>query len=65
MTPSLFAPLNNPKIVDEYTFCQYQDYNTAHNTLVNHWNTWITFSDFQAIKNAGYLSISVIWTFNV
>jgi glucan 1,3-beta-glucosidase len=53
MTPSLFVPLNDDRIVDEYTFGQYQDYDTAHAALVNHWDTWITLSDFQAIKDAG------------
>lgn len=52
ITPSLFDGTDG-RIVDEYTFCQYQDYNTAHSKLVNHWNTWITYNDFVNIKNAG------------
>ncbi|CAG7853839.1 Glucan 1,3-beta-glucosidase 2; AltName: Full=Exo-1,3-beta-glucanase 2; Flags: Precursor [Serendipita indica DSM 11827] len=53
ITPSLFEGTGNNGIVDEWTFCQYQDYNTAHSKLVNHWNTWITYNDFVAIKAAG------------
>lgn len=52
ITPSLFDNKDG-RIVDEYTFCQYQDYNTAHSQLVNHWDTWITYDDFVNIKNAG------------
>ncbi|KIM31818.1 glycoside hydrolase family 5 protein [Serendipita vermifera MAFF 305830] len=53
MTPTLFTTPNDVRIVDEYTFCQYQDYDVAHAALVNHWNTWITYDDFVKIKNAG------------
>jgi glucan 1,3-beta-glucosidase len=60
MTPSLFVPLNDDRIVDEYTFGQYQDYETAHAALVNHWDTWITLSDFQAIKDAGSVTFSML-----
>lgn len=55
MTPSLFNSLDDPRIVDEYTFGQYRDYNVAHAKLVNHWDTWITYTDFVNIKNAGYV----------
>jgi glucan 1,3-beta-glucosidase len=40
ITPSLFDNTGNPNIVDEWTFCQLQDRNTAQNTLTQHWNTW-------------------------
>lgn len=53
ITPSLFDATGDDRIVDEYTFGQYQDYNTAHAALVNHWDTWITYQDFVNIKNAG------------
>ncbi|KAH9973186.1 glycoside hydrolase family 5 protein [Lactifluus volemus] len=42
ITPSLFDNTNDSRIVDEWTFGQYQDYAVARETLVNHWNTWIT-----------------------
>jgi aryl-phospho-beta-D-glucosidase BglC (GH1 family) len=38
--------------VDEWTFGQYQDYNTAQTALVNHWNSWITEDDFAQIAGA-------------
>ncbi|KAG8816780.1 exo-1,3-beta-glucanase [Serendipita sp. 400] len=53
ITPSLFDSTGNPAVIDEWTFSQYQDYNTAHTKLVNHWNTFITYNDLAAIKAAG------------
>lgn len=53
ITPSLFDNTGNPNIVDEWTFGQFQDQKTALNTLKNHWDTWITESDFAAIAAAG------------
>lgn len=55
ITPSLFDNTGDSRIVDEWTFGQYQNYNTALNTLQNHWNTWITEADFIAIAAAGYM----------
>ena len=53
ITPSLFDDTGNPAIVDEWTFTQYQDRNTAQATLVNHWDTWITEADLKSIAGAG------------
>ena len=53
ITPSLFDNTGNPNIVDEWTFSQLQNRTTAQNALQNHWNTWITESDFAAIAAAG------------
>jgi glucan 1,3-beta-glucosidase len=53
ITPSLFDNTNNTNIVDEWTFGQFQSYDVAYKTLVNHWNTWITEDDFKAIAEAG------------
>ena len=53
ITPSIFDNTGDSRIVDEYTFGQYQDHNTAFNALKNHWDTWITESDFAAIAAAG------------
>jgi aryl-phospho-beta-D-glucosidase BglC (GH1 family) len=53
ITPSLFDNTSNPDVVDEWTFGQYQDHAVALETLTNHWNTWITETDFQAIAAAG------------
>ena len=49
ITPSLFDATGNDGIVDEWTFCQYQDRSTAQAALQNHWNTWITEDDFAQI----------------
>lgn len=49
----MFNDTNNDGIVDEYTYGQYQDYDTALSVLENHWDTWITEDDFAAIAKAG------------
>jgi len=51
----LFENTGNPAIVDEWTFGQYQDPNVARAKLTEHWDTWITESDFSAIAAAGYV----------
>ncbi|KAF8808109.1 exo-1,3-beta-glucanase [Phlegmacium glaucopus] len=68
ITPSLFDNTGNPNIVDEFTFGQFQDRTTALNTLENHWNTWITESDFAAIAAAGLNHVRLpigYWAFDV
>ncbi|KDQ63245.1 glycoside hydrolase family 5 protein [Jaapia argillacea MUCL 33604] len=68
ITPSLFDNTGNDAIVDEWTFGQYQDYNTAYSALVNHWNTWITEADFAAIAAAGLNHVRLpigYWAFDV
>jgi len=58
ITPSLFDGTGNTGIVDEWTFGQFQDRTTALNKLQNHWNTWITESDFAAIAAAGCVLVT-------
>ncbi|KAF9262542.1 exo-1,3-beta-glucanase [Marasmius fiardii PR-910] len=53
ITPSLFDNTGDDRIVDEWTFGQFQDHNTALNVLTQHWDTFITESDFAAIAAAG------------
>ncbi|KAF7799222.1 hypothetical protein EIP86_010454 [Pleurotus ostreatoroseus] len=68
ITPSLFDNTGNPNIVDEWTFGQLQNRNTALNTLTQHWNTWITESDFAAIAAAGLNHVRIpigYWAFEV
>ncbi|KAI9511875.1 glycoside hydrolase family 5 protein [Russula earlei] len=68
ITPSLFENTGNSAIVDEWTFGQYQDYNVAQAALLNHWNTWITEGDFQAIAGAGLNHVRIpigYWAYNV
>ncbi|KAG2368843.1 glycoside hydrolase family 5 protein [Suillus spraguei] len=68
ITPSIFENTNNVNIVDEWTFGEYQDHNTAQTALQNHWNTWITESDFKAIAAAGLNHVRLpigYWAFEV
>ncbi|WVQ82333.1 hypothetical protein IAT38_004461 [Cryptococcus sp. DSM 104549] len=68
ITPSIFESTGNDGIVDEYTFCQYQDYDTAHSALVNHWDTWFTESDFAKIASAGLNHVRIpigYWAYDV
>ncbi|KAF9070831.1 exo-beta-1,3-glucanase [Rhodocollybia butyracea] len=68
ITPSIFDNTGNPNIVDEFTFGQFQNHNTALAVLQNHWNTWITESDFQAIAAAGLNHVRLpigFWAFDV
>lgn len=53
ITPSLFKKTGNDAIIDEYTFGQMQDYDTALAALTAHWETWVTEDDFVAIQEAG------------
>jgi len=56
ITPSLFDNTGNKAIIDEWTFGQKQDYNTALAALTQHWDTWITEQDFKDIAAAGLVS---------
>ncbi|KAI0250270.1 glycoside hydrolase [Lactifluus subvellereus] len=57
ITPSMFSNTNNDAIVDEYTFGQLQDPNTALAALKQHWDTWITEDDFIEMAAAGLTHI--------
>lgn len=50
ITPSLFDGTGNDAIIDEYTFCQYQDRSVATGKLKQHWDTWITENDIKWIS---------------
>jgi len=68
ITPSLFDATGNPAIIDEWTFGQLQDRGQASATLKNHWDTWITESDFAAIAAAGLNHVRLpigYWAFEV
>jgi aryl-phospho-beta-D-glucosidase BglC (GH1 family) len=68
ITPSIFENTGNDDIVDEWTFGEYQDYDTALATLQEHWNTWITEADFEAIAAAGLNHVRLpigYWAFAV
>ncbi|KAF9052397.1 glycoside hydrolase family 5 protein [Hymenopellis radicata] len=53
ITPSVFENTNNDAIVDEYTFGQLQDQDTALAALTKHWETWYTEDDFAEMQAAG------------
>ncbi|KAG5634617.1 hypothetical protein H0H81_001373, partial [Sphagnurus paluster] len=68
ITPSLFDNTGDSRIVDEYTFGQYQDRTKALNTLKNHWDTWITEADFRDIAAAGLNHVRIpigYWAYEV
>ncbi|KAH9486278.1 Glucan 1,3-beta-glucosidase [Psilocybe cubensis] len=68
ITPSLFDNTGDSRIVDEWTFGQFQDKATATSVLQNHWNTWITEADFAAIAAAGLNHVRLpigYWAFDV
>jgi hypothetical protein len=64
ITPSLFEETGNLAIVDERTFGLYQDPNVARAKLIEHWETWITESDIQAIAAAGCVLCAASFEFN-
>jgi len=68
ITPSLFDNTGDNRIVDEWTFGQYRDRDTAQAVLVNHWNTWVTEDDFCAIADAGLNHVRIpigYWAYEV
>ncbi|KAH7925913.1 glycoside hydrolase family 5 protein [Leucogyrophana mollusca] len=68
ITPSLFDNTGDTRIVDEWTFGQYQDRNVAEAALQSHWNTWITEADFADIAAAGLNHVRLpigYWAFEV
>jgi len=68
ITPSLFDNTGDSRIIDEWTFCQYQSVTTATNALKHHWDTWITEADFDAIAAAGLNHVRIpigYWAFDI
>ncbi|KAI9637448.1 putative cellulase [Dioszegia hungarica] len=68
ITPSLFRATNNDGIVDEYTFCQYQDRGVASAALKNHWETFIVENDIKWLSEAGLNHIRIpigFWAYDV
>lgn len=53
ITPSLYDATNNDAIIDEWTFGQMQDPDTAKAALQAHWDSFYTEADFAAIAAAG------------
>ncbi|KAG6876479.1 hypothetical protein C0992_012826 [Termitomyces sp. T32_za158] len=68
ITPSIFDNTGDFRIVDEYTFGQYQDHTKAFAVLQAHWDSWITESDFRDIAAAGLNHVRIpigYWAFDV
>lgn len=53
ITPSLFKATGNDAIIDEWTFGELQDNETALAALTQHWETWYTEQDFKDMAAAG------------
>lgn len=53
ITTGLFDATGNSGIIDEWTFCEYQDRGVAEAALKKHWDTFYTEADFAAIAAAG------------
>jgi glucan 1,3-beta-glucosidase len=51
----VFDKTKDTRIVDEWTFGQYQDKHVARAALEKHWSTFITKDDFRQIQEAGYV----------
>ncbi|KAF8971713.1 exo-beta-1,3-glucanase [Flammula alnicola] len=67
-TPSLFDNANDTRIVDEWTFGQYQDKAVARSALEKHWSTYITEQDFADIFAAGLNHVRIpvgYWAFEI
>ncbi|KAF5323381.1 hypothetical protein D9611_005596 [Ephemerocybe angulata] len=68
ITPTLFDITGDSRIIDEYTYCQYQDKTKAAAALKVHWDTWITEQDFKDIAAAGLNHVRIpigYWAFDV
>ncbi|KAF9479440.1 glycoside hydrolase [Pholiota conissans] len=68
ITPTIFDATNDPRIVDEYTYKQYQNHSQALVKLQHHWDTFITEADFAAIAAAGLNHVRVpigFWAFDL
>ncbi|KAI4258103.1 MAG: hypothetical protein LQ352_001346 [Teloschistes flavicans] len=56
ITPSIFQAYNG-SIVDEWTLCQ--NVPNASDILRQHWDSWVSLSDFQKIKAAGFNTVRI------
>ncbi|KAF9486591.1 glycoside hydrolase family 5 protein [Pholiota conissans] len=68
ITHSLFDKTNDTRVVDEWTFGQYQDKAVARASLEKHWSTFITKDDFKKIREAGLNHVRIpigYWAFDL
>jgi len=60
ITPSIFQQLDQSLgIVDEFTLTGKLGTDAAYNILKPHWDSWVTFADFQKIANAGFNTVRI------
>jgi len=63
ITPKLFEEVNVgenlDKIVDEYTYAEYVDPQFYQERLTRHWDTFVTFEDFERISLAGVTHVRI------
>ena len=59
ITPSVFDQTNDDRIVDEFTFGQYLDPDTANRFIQNHLDGFISKQDFIDIKAAGLSHVRI------
>ena len=68
ITPSIFSEwAQNQQVKDEFTYTQTLGSEEASSRLQNHWNTWITQSDFQQIAAMGLNHVRIpigYWALN-
>ncbi|KAF8204081.1 glycoside hydrolase family 5 protein [Pholiota molesta] len=65
---SVFDNTKDTRIVDEWTFGQYQDKKVARAALEKHWSTFITKDDFRRIQEAGLNHVRIpigYWAFDL
>ncbi|KAK2464927.1 hypothetical protein APHAL10511_003003 [Amanita phalloides] len=68
ITPSIFDNTGNARVVDEWTLGLYSNNDTTIKALTEHWDTFITESDFAAIAAAGLNHVRLpigYWAFEV
>lgn len=68
ITPSLFQEFGDDVPVDEYHFTQRLGKDAALEKLEEHWLTWYTESDFEAMQNAGLNHVRIpigYWAFGL
>ncbi|TVY57691.1 Glucan 1,3-beta-glucosidase [Lachnellula cervina] len=60
ITPSIFQKLDQSlDIVDEFTLTGKLGTDAAYQILKPHWDSWVTFADFQKIANAGFNTVRI------
>jgi len=59
ITPGLFEQFSGNNVVDEWTFCQALGKDEASRQLHQHWDTFFTFADIQALQQAGINTLRI------